>query len=190
MIFLFLLLSTECFAGAKAPPKIEPPIDKSGPLRFEMKSVMPNDPSVDIVSKADALIRKTIFGKCFENKLLARNDMIQTEGRTPKQVLEHVRSFSGQIRVVMYYRCMSFNLFKCPFPTSAVAFNEPPSRIINLNRAYFTTVTPPSRWGSTMLHEASHAIGGYTHDFEPTARRPHSVPYVLNDVFEDCARYE
>lgn len=39
--------------------------------------------------------------------------------------------------------------------------------------------------GSNFIHEYGHKLG-FDHDFRSTARRPYSICYLLNDIYEQC----
>lgn len=132
------------------------------------------------IAKAGELVNRVVQGECFY-KFLSRRPMIQTEGRNSLEVVEHLRSLHGVVPVVMYYRRMG------RFGTSAVAYRQPPSKAINLNRAYFSEGLPLWRWASTMAHESiGHSLGEYGHDFKWSPSREFSVPYSINHAFEAC----
>jgi hypothetical protein len=108
--------------------------------------------------------------------------LIQSQGRSSNEVLEHLRGLTGTVPVRMYYRCMRG--LGC---TSAVAYRQPPQTRINLNRAYFSLNRSDCEWASTMLHEAmGHSLGNYGHDYNWNAQRRYSVPYSLNEMADAC----
>lgn len=122
---------------------------------------------------------------CFKSFILERR-LIQTEGRSNIEVLNHVLSLSGDIPVKMYARCITRS-FSCPFPTSAVAYRKPPSLEINLNRVYFTGSRSVCDWASTIAHESlGHALGNYSHSKYWNKDRDYSVPYSLGAAIDAC----
>lgn len=145
------------------------------------------------IERAGALMNEVVQSQCSSN-FLAKRKMIQTNGRTSQQVVDHLKSLKGDIPVVMYYRCMNFSVFKCPSPTSAVAYRNPPELTINLNSAAFDVSDSDCDWAETMAHESlGHSLGGYDHDYEWNSARSFSVPYSLGgaddvggSVFQNC----
>lgn len=187
--FLFILLFlSACKAGQGTPSPAPSPTPSPIPHAFNV-SFKPTNATKEeslVIRQAEKIISDTVKSECFKSYFTSQK-LIQTEGRTPDQVVTHLRSLKGVVNVNMYYRCMSFG-FRCLAPTSAVAFRDPPSTDINLNRAYFYTAMSPIEWASTMAHEAlGHALGNYDHDYNPTDRRPYSIPYQLNEAIEKCA---
>jgi hypothetical protein len=140
------------------------------------------------IKDAEKLINQIVGTKCFYDTLAGRQ-LVQTDGRTPAEVASHIKSLSGTIKVNMYYRCMSFG-FKCLAPTSAVAYRDPPATDVYMNRAYFYVQMSALEWASTLAHEAlGHSLGNYDHDYNPTDRRPYSVPYSIGFVIEKCGHF-
>lgn len=148
------------------------------------------------IKAAETVVNQVIQSKCFYTFMSTRN-LIQTNSRTPVQVAARLQSLSGVVPVQMYTRCMSFNLFKCPSPTTAVAYRNVGDPTIHLNRAWFQTTDSDEEWAATMAHEGvGHALGGYDHDFNWSPSRSFSIPYSLGgadqaqggDVFDACAK--
>lgn len=141
----------------------------------------------EIIAKAEKKLNEVVASECFGEKLRNRK-MIQTDGRTPAKVVEHLQSITGSVDVKMYFRCMTRSL-RCLAPTSAVAYRQPPELAINLNRAAFYPELPLCDWVSTIGHEAlGHALGNYDHDFNWNAQRDFSVPYSINAAIESCCK--
>jgi hypothetical protein len=127
-------------------------------------------------------MNKVIQSDCFKN-FISQRALVQTNGKTAAQVAAHLQSLTGVIHANMYYRRMGF------LGTSAVAYRQPPSTDINLNRAYFVVTLDTCEWASTVAHESvGHSLGGYDHDFNATAQRPFSVPYSINAAFDACCK--
>lgn len=136
----------------------------------------------DLIGKASKKVNDTIQGQCFKDFMLNRK-MIDTNNKSNQEVVADLVSYTGDIEISMYYRCM--RSWKCPFGTSAVAYRQPPEKKINLNRAVFHSGMSACEWASTMAHESSHVIG-YGHSFEWTKERDFSVPYSINAAFSKC----
>lgn len=126
--------------------------------------------SAKIVSagrKALQVVRSPCFADFIRHRAL-----IQTNGRTPDQVADHLQHLVGTVPVVMYYRSRRL--------TSAVAYRQPPDLTINLNRAYFSTDMSDCDWAATLGHESfGHSLGGYDHDYKWSPARSYSVPYTI-----------
>lgn len=58
------------------------------------------------------------------------------------------------------------------------------TKTIFVNTRYFDS-RPSSLIGSNILHEYGHKLG-FDHDFSNTPRRPKSICYQLNRVYEEC----
>jgi hypothetical protein len=132
------------------------------------------------IKAAGDKVNSVIQSACFADFIKARK-LIQTDGRTPAQVVAHIQALRDTVPVNMYYRRMGGI-----GGTSAVAYREPPEKDINLNRAYFTLNLSTCEFASTIAHESMHAIGEYDHDFNWSRSRDFSVPYSVNAAFEEC----
>jgi hypothetical protein len=139
----------------------------------------------ELIKAARIKAQEVLTGSCFKEFIGSRK-MISTGGRSNQEVIDHILSSRVEIPVSMYFRCMSFG-FRCPVPTKAVAYREPPSSTINLNRAVFNKSLNVCGWASTMSHEASHILG-YEHSFKWTPERDYSVPYSINAAFTACCQ--
>lgn len=147
------------------------------------------------VQAAAKKVQEVIASQCFSDWMI-RQKMNETNGRSPAEVVSHIRSLQDEAPVRIYFRCMKRG-FRCPIPTSAVAYRQPPEKAINLNRAAFTLRTSDCRWAATMAHEAlGHSLGNYRHSMEWTREREDTVPYLLSgrqakfggDVFDSCCK--
>jgi len=141
------------------------------------------------IGSAGLKAAQVIQSPCFAD-FMSKRALIQTNNRTAAQVAAHLQALSGSVSVMMYYRCM--HGLGC---SSAVAYRQPPSTEIHLNRAYFTTALSDCTWASTLGHESyGHALGGYDHAFKWSPSRSYSVPYSIGgadqaqggDAFDRC----
>lgn len=67
--------------------------------------------------------------------------------------------------------------------SSANAYVQPPSPVVNLNWAKMAN-WPLHNLANTTTHEATHLFG-FTHDYLRTTNRPYSVPYGVGQIVED-----
>lgn len=142
------------------------------------KPVGTTDLESKLIAEANSKLTDIVRSECFSNFLKDR-PMIQTEGKSNKQVIDHLVSLSGVIPMKMYYKRF----------TSAVAYTVPPDLTIYFNRKYFNKNTSSCDWASTMAHEGyGHALGGYVHDYKYSKARDFSVPYSLNFAIEACCK--
>jgi hypothetical protein len=115
-----------------------------------------------------------VAGPCFEDFLLKRK-MISTNGKTNRQVIDHIRAADLEVPVVMYYK-----------NNRVVGYRQPPKPTIYTNRKFHAGTTPCNA-GSNLFHEWSHTLG-YGHTYKATSVRPYSVPYSLNAVTKACCK--
>jgi hypothetical protein len=168
------------------------PAPVSSPLPVELGTVNVKLIPMNTLSKDEIILtinaqekmNQVVQSKCFYD-FMANRKMIQTNNRTDEEVAKHIQSIKGEIPVNFYYTAMK-NRFN-PFGTSAVAYRQPPSNQININRAYYTARANLCEYAGTLAHESiGHSLGGYDHDYYATANRNYSVPYSLNFAFEKC----
>lgn len=149
------------------------------------------------VAAASTIVRKVAGSACFADYLAGRK-LIQTNGRTPKDVVVHVTQLSATVKVAFYFRCMK-STPECTDPTIAMAYRQPPDRTVHLNRAYYNVDRPGFdiyEMAGTLAHEAlGHGLGGYEHDFDWAPDRDFSVPYSISgastangDAFQHCRK--
>ena len=205
-VAVFLIAaSMDAFAGGRSRPTPEPvaspsPIASASPIpitnvqgiTFKPVDYYTTEAEREKIKRVGALVNRVFQSQCFAD-FMGKRKLIQTGGRTPPQVAEFIQSLTGVVPVEMYSRCMRFNVFKCPAPTSAVAYRNPGSPTIHLNRAAFWTNQPDCTWAKTQAHESLHSYG-FDHDFEWSPSRSYSVPYSVGggdaaqggDAFEKC----
>ena len=179
-----LLLSTPAFAMGSKRSNSQVAIEVMKPVTLEPVEVHTTKPvylaiekcpscsvgELDFIRSATEKVNEVVAGTCFREKLMAM-PLIQTEGRSPKQVVDSL--IGVEIDIEMYWtvkRVLGYTLPSVPK--------------VWLNRRYMT------KWNvcdtaSLLAHEASHKVG-YGHDFKATARRPQSVPYSVNRAFGAC----
>ncbi len=128
----------------------------------------------DRVAASILKVNEVIASQCFKDKLSSL-PLIQTNGRTPLQVVEHLTSSNVVVGIEMYYT------FK-----RVSGYTLPKVNKIWLNTKYLM-VWGACDTGSLLAHEASHKTG-YDHDYSSTPRRPNSVPYSINKAFTACCK--
>lgn len=142
----------------------------------DAKYTNPTDKAM--IHSAEKKVNEVIKTRCFHD-FMANRKMIQTKNLSSAEVADQISNLSGLIGVSMHFKRW----------TSAVAFREPNSLKINLNRKYFTASTKLCSWASTMAHEAlGHALGNFEHSFYQTKDRDYSVPYSINAAFDACCK--
>jgi hypothetical protein len=185
MLVLFMVCAS-CVDGATTNPGVVFKLDKA---------TLKNDEEV-LLNKALDKFKEVYGSQCFSD-FIEKQKMNSTNGRTSKQVADHLLSLRGVVPVKMYYTKYGTKSLFCPTCSSAVAFRQPPSRVINLNRAFFTSKRSTCRWASTIAHEGlGHSLGGYGHSMKWTRQREDTVPYILSgrkakyggDVFSKCCK--
>lgn len=173
-----LLLLGAAKKRADIEPSPTPVIVSHGNVIFEPKKYYATKDEAQMIREAgdkmNEVVQSKEFFDCIKNRKL-----IQTDGRTPEQVAAHLQSLKGTVPVVMYYR---------PF-TKAVAYRQPPSITINLNRKYFVRSIGVCEWSSTLGHEVlGHSLGEYGHSFKWNKQRDFSVPYSINYCIEKLCK--
>lgn len=184
-----LLLSTPAFAmGAKKPVVKTPEVVVPVPVDVEpVGNVNPSEArpfltvkkcdnctvaEFDFIQKGVAKTNETVISACFRQKLTAM-DLIQTDGKSPAEVVDSLIHAGIVIDAEMYWTAKR-----------VLGYTLPNVMKEWINRRYMM------KWnvcdlGSLLAHETSHKVG-YKHDFERTKRRPQSVPYSINRAFKAC----
>lgn len=148
---------------------------------------MATNNEISFLAKAEIKMHQVLQSKEFHDFMSARK-MVQTNGRSSAEVATHLQSLKGEIPVNFYYAKMR-NRYN-PFGTSVVAYRQPPSNEININRAYYDSVhSDLCEYAGTLAHETvCHTLGGYDHDYYDTTERPFSVCYSINAAFEKICK--
>jgi hypothetical protein len=162
--------------SSATPIQPDPSLEKIGVVFKPVEYYTTPSQRLKIIS-AGKKVNEVIQSRCFSEYIASRK-LIQTGSKTPPEVSKHLQSLSGEVPVKMYYRRF----------TSAVAYVSPPDITINLNTKYFTPELSDCDYASTLAHEASHSLGGYSHDFKWSPPREFSVPYSINHAFEKCCK--
>lgn len=129
----------------------------------------------EILKIAENISNDILKSNCFENFMLNR-DLIKTNKKTRKQVVEDLKSKDLSVPVHMYYKWTS----------KVVGYRQPPRPDIYTNAKFHNGSNACSR-ASNLLHEWSH-VAGYGHSFKATKKRPFSVPYSINAAFKKCCK--
>lgn len=133
-----------------------------------------------LVAQAELRAAQVVASDCFGAFILTR-PMVQTNGLSSAQVLERIRSVQGTIPVTWYWPSWWQRLHNVvdgyELPGDNTAY-------VNASLAGSFSVCDLA---SLLDHEGiGHALGGWSHDFNATSRRPYSVPYSINAGFSAC----
>lgn len=174
-------------ASNKPEPATNPSVlAPSGHVTFEPVEYYTTPAERIKVMHVEAFVNHTIHSQCFR-EFMIKQPLTWTNGRTPTQVADHLQGLSGVVPVKFYFARFS----------SAIAYRQPPSMEININRKYLGVTTPDCQLASTFAHESlGHSLGGYDHSFNWTREREDTVPYVMGgrkdqyggDAFEACCK--
>jgi len=99
------------------------------------------------------------------------NDQVYTKIMEGAESLNGLVDYEMDLKVQMYYSWKA-----------VVGYTTPNIDKIFTNSKFYN-VNSECRVGSNLVHEWSHKLG-FGHDFKQTKRRPYSVPYALNRIFE------
>jgi hypothetical protein len=163
------------------PPPVQKPVKEELPAKsegfnvtFKALDFYSTPKEREIIKAAEGKIKEVVNSKCFQ-EFITSTRLEETQGKSNLDVYLHILGMSGEIPVKMYLRRF----------TSAVAYRQPPSLEINLNRNFFTASVPVCSWAATMAHEAlGHSLGNYEHSFKWSVEREYSVPYKLGGAME------
>lgn len=132
---------------------------------------------ITIIAAGDKM-NQVVHSDCFKNFLLDR-DLIQTQGKSNQEVVNHLQFLSGNVPVQFYFKRF----------TTELAVRYPPSTTINFNTRFWSAKSPVCAFAATLAHEAlGHALGNYDHDFKYSKSRDYSVPYSINFAVEKCCK--
>lgn len=131
---------------------------------------------LEVLGISEQLANQLVKSQCFAQVMESRG-LIQTDGKTPKEVVEHIKTARLSVPVTMYYKW-----------GNVVGYRNPGDPTVYTNRRFHAGATACSR-ASNLTHEWSHVLG-YGHDFKATVRRPKSVPYSINFAFQKCCSCE
>lgn len=126
------------------------------------------------VEQLEKKVNEVVSSQCFFDQI-TKATMVQTNGRNPLEVALHLRSLNGQVKV-HYYRKNN----------NVVGYRQPPSKDVHFNLKFHDNRSVCTNAGNAAHEALGHSLGGYSHDFKATKRRPLSVPYTLNTVFKRC----
>lgn len=122
-----------------------------------------------------AAIYKGLFSPKYKEFLLNPDnglDLNQINGLTAEQFVEVTRTTHVTAVITFYMARFS----------SVIGYRNVGKNIIHCNRKFHDSYTP--EWeAANVFHESVH-IMGFDHDFNATARRPYSGPYMANAALE------
>lgn len=166
-----IVVPTPAVEPVKEPIPLPPP---GGPMLIISGCTNCTAPELEFLRKAEGKMNEVVLSDCFQTKL-ASSPLIQTENRTPQEVVASLIHASVKIDIEMYYSLKR-----------VLGYTLPNAKREWINRRYMKS------WGvcdlgSLLAHETSHKVG-YGHSHSATKTRPQSVPYTINRVFESCCK--
>lgn len=182
LLITLLLCSTAIAGGKKAPPIETDPIPEPSPSVEVSPSPVLNGyqfvcvgcvkAEVKKVADAQLKVNEVIQSKCFSDFML-KWGLIERNGKTPAGVIADLRAQNLKIPAHYYYS-----------RGKVVGYRNPPYPDIYMNRK-FHDYYGVCDTASNMAHEASH-VAGYDHPFNQTPTRGKTVPYAINNAFDEC----
>lgn len=129
------------------------------------------------------LLTKTENSQCFKDYLSnGKLDLSQAKNMTLDQVISLVTTSKVNSTLTYYYKRRN------PFTGTIVVGYENGDGKIHANRAAWKNLTPCEK-AANMGHEISHGKPmEFTHDYNNTARRPFSVPYMIGSAISACCK--
>lgn len=184
---LALLLSLSCFGmGSRRPaptPAPVPPVENPGPIGPVSTDYLTIRKCTNcsvaewkFIQEAQVKTNETVASTCFASFMLQRK-LIQTMGRTNKEVVDSLVGKNTEIDVEMYWtakRVLGYTLA-----------DQPVGKYMEwINRRYMMS------WNrcdlaSLLGHETGHKKG-YGHDYYYSPPRDYSVPYSINAAIDQC----
>lgn len=154
-------------------------IPQGFPLSYEAGKSLTSEEKAKVASD-ETRVNRVIRSECFEEFFKKRPKLLRTNGKTPKEVVQHIRE--SEIAVTLDYYWKPFSVthgYRVPGKLPA----------IRLNRKFTNSPAwkqkPCETRAALIGHETLHVLG-YTHDYKATPERPFSVPYTLNAAFKAC----
>lgn len=120
------------------------------------------------------ILDKAVKSQCFEDVFLNQEKLVDTNGKTPAEVVNDLRTKKPVVSFQMYYK-----------NNGTVGYTYSNTNNIWMNKKFHNRMKDCERAGN-IGHELSHKRG-YGHDYKRTANRPYSVPYTINRAVEKCS---
>jgi hypothetical protein len=149
------------------------PLAVSGEITLKPVEYYTTDAERKLIAKVQVKMNEVVQSDCFYNFMASRK-MIQTDGKTSKQVADEFRNARGSIPVQFYYSRF----------TSTRAYRQPPYNTIYINRKYIGVDSDLCDVAGTFAHESiGHSLLNFGHDQGWSASREYSVPYSSDHAF-------
>ncbi len=126
------------------------------------------------LEQAESIANRVVQSDCFKDFML-KWGLIWTNGKTPEEVVEHIRNTQLEVPV-HYYRG------RC----SVVGYRNVGKPDIYLNRCVHDSYDAEMT-ASNATHEWSHVLG-YDHPYRYKRWRNKTVPYAINEAFQSCLK--
>lgn len=144
------------------------------------------------LDQATDLLAKVLNSKEFRDGVLgatyAGKPGFANDERSPREIYDTIRAAKesyapaadGEVDLNLELRSLSW------FSRNVVGYGTEGGDTITTNRRFFSSFDAAEVAGH-LGHEWLHKVG-FEHDFNPTARRPESVPYELGELIEKLAK--
>lgn len=177
-----------------APPRA--PVDTfepGAPMRVSLGRVTGYAPSErQKLDQATDLLARVLNSREFRDGVLSATfegrPGFASDTRSPQEVYDVIRqakesytdAADGEVDLNLELRSLGW------FSRNVVGYGTEGGDTITTNRRFFSSFDAAEMAGH-LGHEWLHKVG-FGHDFNPTARRPESVPYELGDLIERLAK--
>ncbi|HNC40316.1 MAG TPA: hypothetical protein PK522_00880 [Nitrosomonas sp.] len=159
--------------------EIHPKID-SKRINISCDSTCTHQEKIDL-ARIVAKLEAVQSSKCVTDYLKAPDtalDVKQLDGMTLDAAIQKVLTSKVSTQLTYYYEGRNW------FTKTLVIGYENGDGKVHANRAAWDYMSDCEKAGN-LAHEISHQLG-FHHDFERTARRPYSFPYVIGSAVEAC----
>jgi hypothetical protein len=143
-----------------------------------------------VQKEMELIINSSLFKEKILNLKNPIGELSVWKDATREQIYEHILSgketLNPSIDNVIDITVQSYFSWK-----NVVGYTYPNTTTIYVNTKYFDSnnLSKESHHrkmtGSNFIHEYGHKLG-FSHDFYSTSKRPFSLCYLLNEVYEEC----
>jgi hypothetical protein len=137
-------------------------------------------------TKLDRVLASKAFYQAVMNHTYGgRRTFANSEGLSNEQIYDRIQ-LGKEILSRQIDRMMNLELEAYYDNSDVVGRTFTNSRTIYVNRKFYDKYTS-SQIARNLMHEWLHKVG-FSHDANPTSRRPYSVPYAIGSIVERLAR--
>ena len=143
-----------------------------------------------VQEEMEIILNSDLFKMLVTNMKLLHGETSAWKDATGEEIYERIMSGASDLSPE---KDSVINIFVDDYYSwkRVIGYTYPNTKTIYTNTKYFDSVNITQdnhhrkMTGSNFLHEYGHKIG-FDHDFRATARRPYSICYQLNDIYESC----